>query len=266
VSVLFVVPTLGRRPDLLRSCLESIRAQDLPTLDLVAVAPPGLGVEETVASYGGRFVPDPAHGGLSGALNAGLRAASAGTAYFTWLGDDDLLSPGSLATTTRILDDDPGAVLAYGWCDYIDEEGRVVFHSRAGALAARILGWGPNLIPQPGCLMRHDAVVGVGGLDETVRMAMDLDLFLRLRDRGRFVAVARTLASFRWHPDSATVGQERLSMEESDQLRMKYMQPWAARTYRVLRWPGRLALWLAKRRVDHNVARARRRATPTWTS
>ena len=35
MSVLFVVPTLGRRPDLLRSCLESIRAQDLPTLDIV---------------------------------------------------------------------------------------------------------------------------------------------------------------------------------------------------------------------------------------
>lgn len=259
MSILFVVPTLGRRPGLLRACLESIRSQELATLDLVAVAPPGLGIEDEVASYGGRFVPDPGHGGLSGALNAGLRSARTDTTYFTWLGDDDLLAPGSLAATTRALDEDYDAVLAYGWCDYIDEAGRVVFHSRAGRLAARILGWGPNLIPQPGCLMRHDAVVAVGGLDESVRMAMDLDLFLRLRDRGRLVAVPRTLASFRWHPDSATVGQERLSMEESDQLRMKHMAPWAARAYRILRWPGRLALWLAKRRVDHNVGRAQRR-------
>jgi GT2 family glycosyltransferase len=266
VSVLLVVPTLGRRPNLLQASLDSVRAQEIPALDLVAVAPPGLGIEAVVESYGGRFVPDPGSGGLSGALNAGLRAARPDTAFFTWLGDDDLLAAGSLAATTRALDDDPGAVLAYGWCDYIDEEGRVVFHSRAGRLATRILGWGPNLIPQPGCLMRYEAAVGVGGLDETVRMAMDLDLFLRLRERGRFIALHQTLASFRWHPDSATVGQEKLSMEESDQLRMKHMGPWASRVYQVLRWPGRLALWLAKRRVDHNVGRARRRGARTWTT
>lgn len=261
MSTMIVVPTLGRRPDLLRASLESIRAQDVPGLDLVAVAPPGVGVEDAVAAQGGRFVPDPGRGGLSGALNAGLRAATSGTSYFSWLGDDDLLMPGSLATTRQALDEQPDAVLAYGWCDYIDEHGSVVFRSRAGSLAARILAWGPNLIPQPGCLMRYDAVVAAGGLDENVRLAMDLDLFLRLREQGRFVAVPRTLAGFRWHPESATVHQERASMEESDQLRMKYMRPSAARAYRVLRWPGRLALWSAKRRVDHNVRRARQGRT-----
>lgn len=257
MSTMIVVPTLGRRPDLLRSSLESIRSQPISGLDLVAVAPLGAGVENAVADVGGRFVADPGRGGLSGALNAGLRAADSDTRYFSWLGDDDLLTPGSLATTTEILDRRTDAVLVYGWCDYIDERDRVVFRSRAGSLAARTLAWGPNLIPQPGCLMRYDAVMAVGGLDEDVRLAMDLDLFLRLRRQGRFVAVPQTLACFRWHPESATVHQERASMEESDQLRMKYMRARSARAYRFLRWPGRLALWLAKRRVDHNVRKAR---------
>lgn len=258
MSTLIVVPTLGLRPDLLHDCLESIRAQGTPGLDVVAVAPPDLGVEEAVGAVGGRFVTDPGRGGLSAALNAGLAASRPDTRYFSWLGDDDLLAPGSLQTTTRVLDEHSDAVLVYGWCDYIDEDGTVVFRSRAGSLAARILAWGPNLIPQPGCLMRLDAVTAVGGLDESVRLAMDLDLFLRLRDRGRFLAVPQTLASFRWHPESATVQQERDSMEESDRLRMKHMRPAASRAYRVLRWPGRGALWLAKRRVDHNVRRVRR--------
>lgn len=254
-KTLVVVPTLGRRPDLLRLSLESITSQQLDDLDLVAVAPAGIGVEELVQAFGGRFVLDPGVGGLSGALNAGLAAAAPDTAYFAWLGDDDLLAVGSLRTTTATLASRPDAVLAFGWCDYIDAEGRLVFRSRAGQLAARILGWGPNLIPQPGCLMRYDAVVAVGGLDENVRLAMDLDLFLRLRRRGRMIAIPTTLASFRWHADSATVQGENLSMEESDQLRMKYMSPAGASVYRLLRWPGRLALWLAKRRVDRNSAR-----------
>jgi GT2 family glycosyltransferase len=263
VTVTLVVPTLGLRPELLARSLGSVTSQGISDLDLVVVAPAGRGVEALAAQAGGRFVPDPGSGGLSGALNAGLRAARPGASYFSWLGDDDLLSPGSLAATVRAFEQHPDAVLVYGWCDYIDEDDRVLFRSRAGRLAARILAWGPNLIPQPGCLMRYDAVVAAGGLDESVRLAMDLDLFLRLRRHGRFVALPQTLASFRWHADSATVRSEGVSMEESDQLRMKYMSAWSARTYRVLRWPGRLALWLAKRRVDHNAARVASRGQPT---
>lgn len=256
MNTLIVVPTLGRRPALLERSLSSITTQGIDGLDLVLVAPENVGVEMIARRHGARFAPDPGRGGLSGALNAGLAVAAADTTYFSWLGDDDLLAEGSLRATTEALNADEGAVLAYGWCDYIDLHDRVVFRSRAGRLATVILRWGPNLIPQPGCLMRHDAVVAVGGLDESVRLAMDLDLFLRLRGKGRFIALPRTLASFRWHDDSATVENENASMEESDQLRMKYMSRPAARAYQLLRWPGRLALWLAKRRVDRNRARA----------
>jgi GT2 family glycosyltransferase len=258
MSTLMVVPTLGERPALLELSLTSIKTQDIDDLDLVVVAPRGRGMEAVADRYGARFVVDPGDGGLSGALNAGLAAGGDDTHYFSWLGDDDLLAPGSLRATIASLDADPDAVLAFGWCDYIDTDGRVVFRSRAGRLAAWMIRWGPNLIPQPGCLLRFADVRDVGGLDESVRLAMDLDLFLRLRSRGRFVALPRTLASFRWHSDSATVRAESVSMEESDQLRIKYMRPMAARVYSLLRWPGRLALWLAKRRVDRNSARASR--------
>ncbi|MCW2787355.1 MAG: hypothetical protein JWP74_3872 [Marmoricola sp.] len=262
MTVLFVVPTLGERPELLERSLASIRSQQVVDLDLVLVAPAGT-VDEVAARFGARVVPDPRRGGLSGALNAGLAAGGPDTRYFAWLGDDDLLTPGSLAASTEALEAQPDAVLVYGWCDYIDTEDRVVFSNRAGRVAAAILRWGPNLVPQPGSLMRYDDVVAAGCLDETVRLAMDLDLFLRLRRRGRFVVLPRTLACFRWHDDSATVKGENLSMEESDQLRMRYMSPVAARAYRVLRWPGRLALWLAKRRVDRNTVRRAARATVT---
>lgn len=261
MTVLFVVPTLGNRPDLLARSVASITDQGHPDLDLVLVAPPGRGVEELATRAGARFVADPARGGLSGALNAGLAAAGPGVTGFAWLGDDDLLAPGSLATTTRVLAENPDAALVFGWCDYIDADDTVVFRSRAGRLAAATIAFGPNLVPQPGSLMRYDAVVAAGGLDESVRLAMDLDLFLRLRRHGRLLAVPQTLASFRWHEDSATVSAEQESMEESDQLRMKYLPRPVAFGYRALRWPGRWALLAAKRRVARNTARAARRAS-----
>lgn len=257
MTTLIVVPTLGERPELLRAALNSIATQGVD-VTIVAVAPPGRGVESAVAEVGGVFVADPRSGGQSGAINAGLAAAPVGTEYVGWLCDDDLLTAGSLAATTGALRENPTATAAYGWCDYIDLDDRVVFRSRAGALATRVLRWGPNLIPQPGSLMRLADVVAVGGVDPTASVTMDLDLFLRLRARGPLVALPRTLASFRWHADSLTVSGERFSMEQADQVRMRYMSRPGRAAYRYLRWPGRGALWLAKRRVDHNLARAAR--------
>jgi GT2 family glycosyltransferase len=257
MTVLFVVPTLGLRGALLTESLDSIARQGVADLDLVVVGPEGRGLEAAAVRYGGRFVPDPGRGGLSGALNAGLAAARPGTRYFAWLGDDDLLVDGSLKATVTALETHPEATMVFGWCDYIDVDGRVIFRNWAGRLAAHTIGWGPNLIPQPGSLFRLDDVVAVGGLDESVRLAMDLDLYLRLRRRGRLLALPRTVARFRWHTGSATVSGESVSTEESDQLRMRYMGPVAARAYRVLRWPGRLALWMVKRRVDRKARGAR---------
>lgn len=253
--VLLVVPTLGRRIPHLTLCLGSIASQDVPGVDLLLVAPPSAEVEALAERYGARLVADPGRG-MSGALNAGFDAAEPGTAYVGWLGDDDLLSPGSLAAATAALDADPGASMVFGWCDYVDDAGTVIFSSRAGRLAGRSIRFAPNLVPQPGSLMRLSDVQAVGGLDEQLTYSMDLDLFLRLRSRGRLLALPRTLASFRWHPDSITVQSEEASAEEADQVRMRYMARPVAAGYRLARWPGRWALRVVKWRVRRRLRRA----------
>ncbi len=250
-----VVPTLGTRPDHLRQCLASIRHQEVAGVDLVLVAPASSEVEEVARDHAARLVPDPGRG-ISGALNAGFAAGVPGTDYVGWLGDDDLLRPGSLAATTAALDADPGASMAYGWCDYVDSAGNTVFSSRAGRLAARVITFAPNLVPQPGCLMRLADVQAVGGVDEDLELSMDLDLFLKLRRRGRLLAVPQTLASFRWHEDSATFRSQSASAEEADQVRMRYMGPLVARVYRAGRWPGRAALRVVRWRVSRRARRA----------
>ena len=142
--VLMLVPTLGERLQHLKLCLGSIVSQGVPGLDIVLVVPDSPEVAALAVQFGARVIADPGRG-MSGALNAGFDAAEPGTAYVAWLGDDDLLSPGSLAATTIALDADPDASMVYGWCDYIDEAGTVVFSSRAG----RIAGRGPPVRPQP---------------------------------------------------------------------------------------------------------------------
>lgn len=255
-EILMVIPTLGRRNALLRGAMSSIRSQGLQ-VDIVVVAPDLPGVRQVIDEFGGRFVVDPARGGQSGALNAGLEAALPSAKYFAWLCDDDLLNPGALRAAKEALDRRPDASMVYGWCDYIDESGTVLFSSRAGRLAAWIQPWGPNLVPQPGSLMRLRSVREVGGIDESCRLAMDLDLFLRLRKAGPVLSLPQTLAQFRWHGDSLTVANEAASMDEADSIRQRHLSSLGAVAYPIVRRPSRWALRLAKRRVQ---ARSNRRA------
>ncbi len=237
--VLIVVPTLGSRAGLLEQCLASIRSQDVP-VSIVLVAPTGNQmVAELAARFDARTIADP--GSLAGAINVGALAADEHHEYINWIGDDDLLEPGSLAATVSALDADASAVLAYGACRYIDEDGKELWISRAGKWAPRILKWGPDLIPQPGMLVRRTAWLQVGGLDESFRFAFDLDLLLKIQRLGGFVDVGRVVSSFRWHGDSLTVGDRSTSLHESEVARRHALSPTARRLAWAWEGPVRLA-------------------------
>ena len=246
--VLLVVPTLGQRPELLAQTLDSIVAQQDEPADVVVVVPPDRPAARRSAELvGAAVVDDP--GGLAAAINAGWRLVGPQHEYVNWLGDDDLLAPGSLSTAVRALDENPDAVVAFGHCDYIDDEGRALFTSRAGRLAPWLMTWGPNLVPQPGALFRWSAVQAAGGLDESLSYAMDLDLLLRLRRQGRLVDCGRVLASFRWHPDSTTVANRSRSLAESAQVKHRHTSAWLRPLLTVTDPAVRWATYAAARRV-----------------
>ncbi len=246
-DVLIVIPTLGRRAEYLGQTLESIVSQSV-AVDIVLVAPPNApAVIEAMTRYGLTVIADP--GSLPSAINAGMATAQTHHRYVNWLGDDDLLTPGSLATTSAALDADSRRVLAYGACSYIDEQGRDLWVSKAGRWAERILAWGPDLIPQPGMLVRREAWNQVGGVDETLKFAFDLDLLLKLKRVGTLFDVGTVVSSFRWHAESLTVSDRTMSLDESEAVKRRYLPP----TARQLAWmwekPVRGATRLAAREV-----------------
>lgn len=251
--VLIVVPTLGSRPALLRECLASIASQSVPA-DIVIVAPAGnADVAALAAEVNAKVLDDP--GSLPAAINLGAAAAEAHHEYVNWLGDDDLLEPGSLQATTRALDSTPTAVVAYGACRYIDESGSELWISRAGPWATRILAWGPDLIPQPGMLVRVQAWNHVGGVDESFRFAFDLDLLLKLKALGPLLDVGSVVSCFRWHGDSLTVSDRTTSLAESERARRRALSPTARRMAWLWERPVRLATRAAAAEVSRRARR-----------
>jgi GT2 family glycosyltransferase len=248
--VLVVLPTLGQRMGFLEESLAAVAAQgDLARC--VVVSPRSDAVLKLAQRYTADWVEDPATG-ISAAVNAGLRARS-GEEFYAWMGDDDLFRPGALQRLMGLLEANKDAVLAFGGCDYILDSGRVIATSKAGLLATFLLPWGPDLIPHPGTMVRLDDLEAIGGFDETLRFTFDLDAFLRLRKRGRFVSTKETVSAFRWHPDSLTVSDRRGSSTEAMMVKARHLPRWLRPFHGVwnypVMWASAVAAWLLVRRA-----------------
>lgn len=251
--MLIVVATLGQRPEFLRQTMDSIRAQSVAS-DVVMVAPlDSVTVQELAREYGIALLADP--GSLPGAINLGAHELKAHHEYFNWLNDDDLLEPGSLESTVAALDANPEAVLAFGSCRYIDPQGRELWISKAGKWAPRVLSWGPDLIPQPGMLVRSSTWKQVGGLDESYRLAFDLDLLLKMKKLGAFTQLPSVVSAFRWHPDSLTVDDRGTNIKESERAKRAALSPGVRRFAWVWEPPVRFATRMAAREVQRRAKR-----------
>lgn len=249
-KILVILPTLGERLDYLRTTLESVDAQRSDVeLTLALVSPvSATAARDLGASFGAVCVDDPAKG-ISAAINAGLAVRTDETLY-AWIGDDDLFRPGGLRILHDLIEAKPGRVVAYGGCDYITPDGETIATSRAGKAAQWLLPWGPDLIPHPGSVIQLDALEAIGGFDTSLKYAMDLDAFLKLRRLGTFASTKTSVSAFRWHPDSLTVSNRSASSAESEAIKRAHL-PRAVRPLSVL-WvaPVRWASSVAARTVS----------------
>lgn len=242
-DVAVVVPTLGKRPDYLSECLKSIRSAGNGLI--CVVAPPSANLNE-VESLGliDQRVDDPKTG-LPAAINFGFRSLPSNIKFIAWLGDDDLLEPKSLEITTAVLRKDLRASAVFGGCHYIDPHGIRILTNMSGKWAVPLISFGPDLIPQPGSLMRRSTFESFGGLRTDLGWAFDVDLFINLKREGKVLYLKQPLASFRWHPESLSVGQRDGSVREASQVRIQYLpkfvKPLSIAWEPALRWATKRA-------------------------
>ena len=159
---------------------------------------------------GWRSRPDK---GQSAAINESIAKGSA--PYVCWLNSDDLLLPGGLDKLAQALDVDERCPVAYGraW-NLVERTQRKspvwVEPFRVERMALRCI------VSQPATLIRRSAWEAVGGLDETLHMAMDYDLWWRLyRNFGELRFVDHFVAVNREHADTKTRNNRRRHYREA---------------------------------------------------
>jgi GT2 family glycosyltransferase len=189
-------------------------------------------------------------GGLPSAINQGINALPASVDYVNWLGDDDLLAPGSLEAAERALDKNEATVMIFGACEYIDASGHSLWVNGSGAWAVPLLRFGPDLIPQPGALFRRSIFQSIGGLETSLGWAFDFDLFIRFSKVGKVKYLDQTLAKFRWHPESLSVEHRKRSVAEASKVRVSHLPSFLKPISFIWEYPVRQATLIAGKRVS----------------
>ena len=181
----------------LGQALESIFSQDVPVEVYVADGGSSDESREVIARYADRLLGWRSHKdrGQAAAINEGVGAGTA--PYVAWLNSDDWLAPGGLRRLVDALEADRAAPFTYGrvWNAYEGSARRNAVFVRPWSewLMAQLC-----IVSQPGTLMRRSVWEALGGVDESLHLAMDYDLWWRAyRQGGRphfvdaFVAVNR---------------------------------------------------------------------------
>jgi glycosyltransferase involved in cell wall biosynthesis len=201
-----VIIATNRAAEFLGDALDSVARQSRPPSE-VLVVDDGSREPESIRAVVERY-PDVRlvrreHAGVSAARNAGVRATT-GT-WIAFLDDDDRWHPDRLDLQAESIRSRPDAVLAYCGMRSIDTAGRETAPADQVEVVDRLdVARRRTGIFMGNALVRRDAYLGVGGLDEGLRLAEDLDLVLRLAELGPFTYAPGALVDYRTHGENVT--------------------------------------------------------------
>jgi len=116
--------------------------------------------------------------------------------YITWLCSDDVLEPSMVSNSVSYLEAHPEVVMSYGNRTRIDEKGNIIGVQKNCQFRPWLLCWG-FAIPQETSLIRRKSYDRTDGLDKSLHMAMDFDLFCKLSKVGKIVHLPLFLGRFR---------------------------------------------------------------------
>lgn len=234
MHVTVVMPTLNQA-EFIDEAITSALQQDHAALDLLVVDGQSTdGTLHKLAQWQARHphrlrwvsAPDS---GPAQALNVALQAAHGDV--LGWLNSDDLYTPGAVTRAVAALTTKPKWQMVYGNARHVDLHGADLGPyptqppPRAPAtLAPETMAQG-CFICQPTVFMRRSALQAVGPLDETLRIAFDMEWWLRwLRAwPGQIGFVKPVQAHSRLHSGGLTLSQRRRGTTEAMQVLARHL-------------------------------------------
>ncbi|MEM1168433.1 MAG: glycosyltransferase [Cyanobacteria bacterium P01_H01_bin.35] len=152
--------------------------------------------------------------GPSASRNRGTAIASG--KYISFIDSDDLWTPDKLEKQLQKLEENSQAKIAYSWTDYIDEFDNFLYpgcHITANGnvyeklLLTNFIENGSNP------LIYRQALIEIGGFDESLFAAEDLDVWFKLAIKYEFVAVPSPQILYRVSTNSLSTNLTRVEKQ-----------------------------------------------------
>lgn len=215
----------------LRETMESVLAQDYPSLEYVVIddgsEDDSLRIaREVAARHPGRVqVLSQPNAGQAAALNRTWGACHG--EILGYLSSDDVLLPGAITALVAALQVHPAAAVAYGDYWLIDPAGERLRAVKTPDFSRRDMLEDLVCAPGVGALFRREVFDATGGWDVRRRQVPDFEFWLRAAEHGDFVRVPQTLAEYRVHEGSASL--KIMPMGRADEIVEMVRAHWAAR-------------------------------------
>lgn len=224
-----IIITTHDRPRLLPRAVESAHAAGA-NVEVVVVDDASTDETGSVCrTLGGiTYVPVERNRRVAGARNIGLLASRG--EYVTFLDDDDQRLPGSLDDQVELLEADRQAGLVYGQAICGDQRGEPTSHVYAPAYPQGDIFWpllSQNFIPCGSAVFRRSCLARVGLLDEALPGIDDWDLWVRIAELYRIIALQKPVMIWRRPTPVSGQGSSRASdvaLQSARQFRRGWMK------------------------------------------
>lgn len=214
----------------LADTLTSVRTQSHPDVEHIFVDGGSTdGTLEMIArECPGATVLTGISGGISRAMNAGIRAATGDV--IAHLHSDDFYADSQVLERVARALESSAAKWAFGDMDVLRDGVRRAAPRRRRVYSPAGYARGSVAILHPTVFIRREVFDAVGLFDETLRYAMDIDLWFRVGPRFAPIELPFTVAVFRAHAGSLSTANAGAARREEWLVRRRYMARWPLST------------------------------------
>jgi glycosyltransferase involved in cell wall biosynthesis len=139
------------------------------------------------------------------------------------LNSDDLFELSTLKEVAEYFIANPQSRAVYGNYSWIDNQNNLIAYKKELAFNRFIFLYDINYIPQPSAFWRRDLYEEIGGLNPSLELAMDADLWIRFSDVTQFHHVNKFWSQYRIHPQQKSSNNRHKMSLEMKQIRERYI-------------------------------------------
>lgn len=217
IKISIVIPTLNQS-ETLEHTLLSIINQDYSNFEVIVIDGGSSDNTFNVVDRYHHWIDYFTSGndnGQSDAINKGFSLATGN--ILGWINSDDYYLPSAFSKVVKTFNSNPNTDIIVGAGDVISRDCKFLKHISPMLMEEENLTkWVEGKwLMQQSCFWTAEIWKKSGGVDESLSLLMDFDLWFRFAQLGKSITLNETLAAMRYYPEIKTVSLRELVNEET---------------------------------------------------